>query len=234
MSLSYQINTTDGTFGGYLALPKNASTNNPAPGIVVLQEIFGVNGFMRDTCDWLAENGYCALCPDLFWRIEPGIDLTDQNGADLKRAFELFGIFDVDRGMTDAAKSIAALRAHPVCNGVVGTLGYCLGGKLAFLSATRTDSDASVSYYGVSIDELLDEAGAIKKPLLMHMAKEDEFVPPSAQKAIVSALEGNPLVEIEQYAGRSHAFARAGGAHYHAGDAKRANARTLSFFMTNL
>ncbi len=225
MSRSMQIQVPDGVFGGYLALP----AQTPAPGIVVLQEIFGVNKVMRETCDWLAQNGFAAFCPDLFWRIEPGIDLTDQNDADLKRAFELFGLFDVDTGMTDIAASITALRQHPACSGRVGTMGYCLGGRLAYLAATRTGTDASVSYYGVAIRDSLDEAKNIKKPLLLHIAGKDEFVPPEDQKAVISALEANPLVTIYTYPQCHHAFARPGGAHYDAAAAKLANTRSLAF-----
>lgn len=230
MSRSMLIQVPDGAFNGYLALP----AKTPAPGIVVLQEIFGVNQVMRDTCDWLASNGFAAFCPDLFWRIEPGIDITDSNDADLKRAFELFGLFDVDAGMADIAASITALRAHRFCSGMVGTIGYCLGGKLAYLSATRTDTDASVSYYGVAINEALDEAKNITKPLLLHIAGQDEFVPPEAQKKVISALDPNPLVTIYNYPDCHHAFARKGGAHYDAQASKLANARSLAFLHTAL
>ena len=225
MSSSMQIQVPDGSFGGYLALP----AQTPAPGVVVLQEIFGVNQVMRDTCDWLAENGFAAFCPDLFWRIEPGIDLTDQNDADLKRAFELFGLFDVETGMTDIAASLTALRQHPACAGKAGTIGYCLGGRLAYLASTRTDTEASVSYYGVAIKDSLDEARNIKTPLMLHIAGQDEFVPPEDQKTVISALQSNPLVTIYTYPDCHHAFARPGGAHYDAEAAKLANARSLSF-----
>ncbi len=230
MSKTMQITASDGSFSGYLALPASL----PAPGVVVLQEIFGVNYAMREICDGLAANGYCALCPDLFWRIEPGIDITDKTGEELKRAFGLFGLFDVDAGMTDIANSIAALRKRGACNGLVGTLGYCLGGKLAYLAATSTDTNGSVSYYGVGIDAHLDEARNIQTPLLMHIAGKDEFVPPSARKKIISHLKDNPLVEIYTYPQRDHAFARPGGAHFHEKDAALANGRSLSFLQRAL
>src|ERR1700743_1049777 len=107
---------------------------------------------MRGVCDDLATRGYLAICPDLFWRIEPGIDITDQTEAEWQRAFALFNAFDVDAGVKDIAATIATVRQDPGCNGKVGAVGFCLGGTLAYLTATRTDSDATVGYYGIGID----------------------------------------------------------------------------------
>ena len=171
-----------GEFGAYIALPDTT----PAPGIVVAQEIFGVNQVMRDICDWLAGQGYVAACPDLFWRIEPGIQLTDKTEAEWARAFELFNLFDVDKGIEDMKKTLTQLRGHEACNGRAGTIGYCLGGKIAYLMATRSDADCNVSYYGVGLDELLGEAWQIRKPLLLHMASKDQFVPPEQQEQVAS------------------------------------------------
>lgn len=224
------IKTPDGAFSAYVARPSATK----APAVVVIQEIFGVNAVMRETADWLAGEGYLAICPDLFWRIEPGIDITDKTKAEWDRAFELFGLFDADKGVNDIAATIDTIRADPGCSGKVGAVGYCLGGKLAYLTAARTDIDASVSYYGVGLDALTGEAAGIKKPLLMHIAGEDGFVPKEAQAAIHAALDGHPLITIHDYPGRDHAFARHGGEHYDAADAGKANARTLAFFRGNL
>jgi carboxymethylenebutenolidase len=220
------IHTADGDFQAYVAKP----AAERAPAIVVLQEIFGVNAVMRAVCDNLAAHGYLAVCPDLFWRIEPGIDITDQSEADWKRAFELFGAFDVEAGMSDIAATIATVRADPRCTGKVGAIGFCLGGLLAFLTATRTDSDATVGYYGVNIDKYLPEADKLVNPLLLHVAEEDEFVPKPAQELILAVLQNHPKVEIHTYPGRDHAFARKGGAHFHAADAALAEGRTLALF----
>lgn len=225
-----QIDGPDGTFSGYLALPKGGK----GPGIVVLQEIFGVNEVMRDIADNLAAQGYVALCPDLFWRIEPGIDITDKTDTDMARAFELFGLFDMETGIKDVTATIKHLRNLDACTGKVGAVGYCLGGMMAYLTATRTDIDASVGFYGVNIQTLLDEASNIKKPLALHIAGNDEFVPAEAQDQIVSGLADNKHVELFQYPGRDHAFARSGGAHFHQADADSANTRTLNFFKKNL
>ncbi len=224
------IQGPDGSFSGYLATP--ASGNGP--GVVVIQEIFGVNDVMRGICDELAGEGFVALCPDLFWRIEPGIQLTDKTEAEWKRAFELFGTFDVDAGVKDIAATLTALRAVEACNGKAGAIGYCLGGQLAYLAAARTDSDASVGYYGVNIQEKLDEQANIKRPLMLHIAGKDEFVPPEAQDKIKAGLAGNSQVTIHSYPDRDHAFAREGGAHFHKEDAALANDRTATFLKTHL
>ena len=183
---------------------------------------------MRDVCDWLASEGYLACCPDIFWRIEPGIQLTDKTEAEWARAFELFGLFDVDKGIEDLKATLAHLRGRAECTGKVGSIGYCLGGKLAFLMATRSDADCNVSYYGVGLDELLGEADNITKPLMLHIASEDQFVPPEAQAAIKARLAGHPQVVIHVHEGRNHAFARPGGEHYHKEAADFANGCSLA------
>lgn len=224
------IAAQDGQFSAYVARPEAAV----APAIVVIQEIFGVNAVMRGVCDDLAARGYLAVCPDLFWRIEPGIDITDQSDAEWKRAFELFNAFDVDAGVKDIAATIDQVRGAAGCNGKVGAVGFCLGGLLAFLTATRTDADASVGYYGVGIERYTAEAERLATPLLLHIAEEDQFVPKPAQALVIAALKNHPQVEIHTYPGRDHAFARKGGAHYDAQAAALAEGRTLNFFKHHL
>ncbi|MBI1180412.1 MAG: dienelactone hydrolase family protein [Alphaproteobacteria bacterium] len=228
--INIQAKDGSGTFMGYLAKPKGGK----GPGIVVIQEIFGVNSFVRETADWLASQGYIALAPDLFWRQEPGIQLTDKTEQDWARAFELFNGFDIDKGIEDIGSTIDALRNMDGCTGKVGAVGYCLGGLLAYLTAARTSVDAAVGYYGVSINERLDEAKGIRKPLLLHVPEEDGFVSKDAQKAMHAGLDGNSRVTLYDYPGRDHAFARTGGEHYHEADAKTANQRTLDHFAANL
>lgn len=230
MSETLTITTPDGDFAAYVARPQAEN----APAIVVIQEIFGVNKVMRDIADGLASQGYVAIVPDLFWRIEPGIDITDQSEAEWKRAFELFNAFDVDAGVSDIAATINTARTLPGVNGKVGAVGYCLGGLLAFLTATRTDADAAVSYYGVGLEKHVGEAEKLAHPLLMHIAEKDQFVPPEAQQVILNALKDHPQIEVHTYAGRDHAFAREGGAHYDAADAAKANGRSLTFFQKAL
>lgn len=232
MTKTITIQAQDGgSFSAYVAVPAGAG---PFPAVVVIQEIFGVNGVMRTICDGLAKEGYIAVCPDLFWRQEPDIQLTDRSEAEWQRAFELFGGFDVDLGVEDLKSTLVAARALEGASGKAGSIGYCLGGKLAYLMATRSDSDANVSYYGVGLDELLGEAGKISKPLLMHIAEKDKFVPPEAQKKIVDALLNKPHVKLHVYQGVDHAFARVGGEHYDGAMAETANDRTRRHLKAHL
>jgi len=224
------ISTPDGSFDGYLALPAGRS----GPGLVVIQEIFGVNQVMRDFCDFFASHGFVAFCPDLFWRIEPGIDITDQTEEEWAQAFDLFGKFDKSKGIEDITASLEMMKSLGAVSGKVGTVGYCLGGYMAYISSTRTDTDASVGYYGVSIQDSLDESGSIKNPLMLHIAEKDEFVSPEDQQEIRQGLADNTLVTIHSYADQDHAFARPKGAHYNKAAADLANERTINFFNQHL
>jgi len=125
-----------GTFSAHLALPRE--TTNPAPCVIVIQEIFGINQGIKEKCAWLASQGFIAIAPDLFWRIEPNIELSDQVPEELARAFELFGEFNVDLGVQDL-KSTVDLAREIGAIGKVGCLGYCLGGKLSYLMACHSD-----------------------------------------------------------------------------------------------
>lgn len=232
MSERMRFVAPDGEFSAYIARPAG---DGPRPAVVVIQEIFGVNAVMREICEELASwCGYLAVCPDLFWRLEPGIDITDQTQAEWDKAMDLMNRFDVDKGVEDIRLVIDQLRKSGDCNGKVGAVGYCLGGKLAFLTAARTDADASVAYYGVGLDAHLAEAAGLERPLMLHIAEEDQFVPKAAQAKIVAALEGEPKVTLHAYPGRDHAFARQGGKHFHQADAALANERTAAFFKTHL
>ncbi len=219
-----------GQFTAYLAKPASGK----GPGIVVCQEIFGVNRVMRDVCDRLAGAGAFAICPDLFWRQEPGIQISDRTEAEWQQAFALYKGFDEAKGVEDLKATLAYARAIPGASGKVGSVGYCLGGKLAYLMATRTDADASVGYYGVGIEGALEEAGNIKKPLMLHIAAKDSYCPPEAQAKIRSGLAGNAKVTIHVYDGMEHAFARPGGQHFDKAAAELANKRSADFFKAHL
>jgi carboxymethylenebutenolidase len=221
-----------GSFGAYLATP--AATSGRSSGVVLIQEIFGVNKVMRDLADGLARHGYVVLCPDLFWRQEPGIQITDQTEAEWAKAFSLYKGFDEAKGVDDLKSTLAHLRKLPACAGKVGAVGYCLGGKLAYLMATRSDVDCSVGYYGVAIEAALEEAKAIKKPLMLHIAEKDQFCPPQAQAKVKDALKDNSHVTLHSYPGVDHAFARLGGQHYDKKSAELANQRTAEFFKKTL
>lgn len=224
------VNGPDGQFSAYVAEPRAT----PAPGLIVIQEIFGVNQVMRDLCDQFAARGYLAICPDLFWRLEPGVQLTDKTDAEWQKAFDLMGRFDVDTGVEDLKATLHHLRGMESCTGLAGSVGYCLGGKLAYLMATRSDADCTVAYYGVGIDQLVGEAQNINRPLLMHMATEDRFVPKEAQQTMLDNLQDHPFVTIYVYEGNDHAFAREGGEHYDPEAAEQANKRSLDFLRQHL
>ena len=219
-----------GSFTGYLARPASGA----GAGILVIQEIFGVNRVMRDLCDGFAAAGYFALCPDLFWRQQPGIQITDKTEAEWAKAFELYKGFDVAKGVEDLKASLQVLRKTPGCNGKAGSVGYCLGGKLAYLMATRSDADCNLGYYGVAIEADLAEASRIARPLMLHIAEKDQFVPAAAQAQIKDALKANARVTIHVYPGMDHAFARVGGQHYDKASADSANGRTAAFFRQHL
>jgi carboxymethylenebutenolidase len=233
MNKEIKIKATDGSgsFGAFLSFPEKKL---PAPAIIIIQEIFGVNKNMRDICEKISQMGYLAICPDLFWRQEPGIQLTDQSEAEWARAFQLYQGFDVGKGVDDLKATLSFVRENKGCSGKVGSLGYCLGGKLAYLMATRSDADCNVAYYAVGIDEILNEAVNIIKPLLMHIAEKDKYVPPAAQVKIIQTLGKNKQVEIHTYPGADHAFSRIGGEHYDSNAAQLANDRTAKFLAAKL
>ncbi|HKD47144.1 MAG TPA: dienelactone hydrolase family protein, partial [Rhizomicrobium sp.] len=162
------------------------------------------------------------------------IQLTDKSDADWKKALDLMGRFDIDEGIVDIQSTVDYLRALPGCTGKVGALGYCLGGQLAFLTAARTDADAAVGYYGVNIQNRLEEAKNINHPLMLHIAEADEYVPPPAQAKIEDGLKGNAHITIHRYPLMNHAFARVGGAHYDKAMADHANIRSATFFRQHL
>jgi carboxymethylenebutenolidase len=224
------INGRDGDFSAYLSTPAVAS----GPGLLVIQEIFGVNQSMRQMCDDFAAQGFVALCPDTFWRQEPGIQITDKSDEEWQKAFKLFQGFDIEKGVEDLKDTLAALRKLDACNGKAGSVGYCLGGKMAFLMATRSDADCNVGYYGVGLDELLGEANAITRPLMLHVAEKDEYCPPEAQAKLRDGLGSHPQATMHFYPGMPHAFARAGGVHYDADAATLANGRTYDFLKQHL
>ncbi|WP_416907332.1 MAG: dienelactone hydrolase family protein [Polymorphobacter sp.] len=228
MTETIQINSLDGSggFDAYAAGPTPARA-----GVIVIQEIFGINPGIQQMVDRWGALGYRAVAPDLFWRLEPGVSLDADTPDDLQRAFDLYGRFDVDLGITDIAATIKALR-DAGCE-KVGVVGYCLGALLAYLTACRADSDASVGYYGVGIDGRLEEADAIAQPLMLHIATEDGFVSKEAQAAVHARLNAHPRCTLHDYAA-DHAFARAIGSSRVPDLAELADRRTAAFFRDNL
>ena len=213
-----------GGFRGYLALPEAGG----GPGLLIEQEVFGVNASLRAVADLFAEEGYVCLVPDLFWRMEPGVDLG-YGEHDFAKALDLYRRFDVDQGLADIGAALDLLRALPECTGKVAAMGFCLGGKLAYLTAARHDIDAAVSFYGVGIEEALDESGGIACPVLMHFAAEDSYVPQAAVDAVAAHFADRPAVRIHRYPGVDHAFYNHDRSDaYHRPSAMIAHSRTIA------
>lgn len=219
----------DKNFGAYVARPASA----PKAAIIVIQEIFGVNAGIRRKCDRLAEEGYLAVAPDLFWRLEPGIELDPDVEPEFQRALDLMGKFNQDQGIRDIEATIHHIRRQESL-AKVGCVGYCLGGRLAYMTAARTDVNASVGYYGVGIDGLLNEKHAIAHPLLLHVPTEDGFVDKDTQKAMHDGLDDHPKVTLYDYEGLDHGFATEFGKRRSEEAANLADSRTSAFFAENL
>jgi carboxymethylenebutenolidase len=226
------IKSRDGAFGAYISRPQTL----PAPAVVVLQELFGVNADIRKTCDELAEQGFLAVAPDLFWRQEPGVDLSNvTSDVDWQHGLRLYAGYDRDAGAKDVKDTVDAVRKLPECNGKVAVLGYCLGALMVFLTAVRCHGvDAAVAYHGGDTEKYLGEVDGLNAPLLMHLAEEDEFISKGAQAAIKAALARKQNATVYSYPGQNHAFSRHGGAHYNAEAAALAHERTYAFLNRQL
>lgn len=231
MSLNETIPTLEGdaSFGAYLARPEGEAKG----AIIVIQEIFGVNPGIRQKCDKLAAEGWLAVAPDLFWRLQPGIELDPDIPAEFNQALEWMEKFDQDAGIRDIEATIHHIR-RTLGVAKVGCVGYCLGGRLAYMTAARTDIDASVGYYGVGIDGLLGEMHAISKPLMLHIPTADAFVPPETQAAMHTALDDHPRVTLHDYEGLDHGFATETGRRRNEEAATLADSRTAAFFAAHL
>ncbi len=231
-----QIPADDGRhFDAYVALPAGTGLG---PGLVLLQYICGVNQVMRALADGFARLGYVVLVPDLYWRQGANIVLIDDpsrpDAKEQARALELNNAFDDAAASRDLQASLSLLRGHARCDGRVGALGYCLGGRLAYLMATRTDVDCAVGYYPVNLQNYLEEAGRITRPLMLHMAAQDMLVPEPVREQICQALNESPQVDIRIHPGVNHAFALPGGPNFSAEAAKSANTASEAFLARHL
>ena len=222
--------STDGQgFMAYVARP----SGEPNAAVVVIQEIFGVNAGIRRKCDLLAEQGYLAVAPDLFWRLEPGIQLDPDIEPEFQQALDYMGKFNADGGVRDIQSTIDWARGE-TGEKKVGAVGYCLGGKLAYMTAARTDVDASVGYYAVGVPDMLGEAKAIANPLMLHIPTADGFVDAKAQEAMHDGLDSHPRVTLHDYAGLDHGFATQFGKRRDEDGAQLADSRTDKFFKEHL
>jgi carboxymethylenebutenolidase len=224
------IESPDARFHAYIARPAKL----PAPAVVVLQELFGVNADIRATYDELATQGFIAIAPDLFWRQEPDVDLDVRSEADWQHGLRLYAAYDRDAGVKDIIATVRTAAGLPGSTGKVALHGYCLGALMAFITAARHDVDAAVAYHGSDTEKYIGEIGGLHAPLLMHLGEEDEFISKAAQAEIKAALAGKANATVHSYPGQRHAFSRHNGAHYNAEAAALANGRTREFLNQQL
>jgi carboxymethylenebutenolidase len=218
------VDTADGSFDGYLALPVSAS----GPGLVVLPEVYNSNEWVRAVADSYAADGYVVLAPDIYWRQGPRQYLPyTPEGQQRGRALSTVLEADIDRAMGDIGRCVETLRRRPGVNGKVGVIGYCLGGKLAFLAGARLPVDAVVIYYGVRMVPYLDEARALTAPTIMHFGDGDVHIPPEMYRTIRDRVAGMKNVAVHLYPGAGHGFARFGQSTCEPAAADLARARTL-------
>lgn len=223
----------DALFNAYVAKP----TGKTKAAMIVIPEIFGVNEGIRQKCDKWAAAGYLAVAIDIFWRFAPGVELDPDVEAQLQEAFGYFGQYEPNDGVKDIEAAIHAIRLGELGAPAVqkvGCVGYCLGGRLAYMAAARTDIDASVGYYGVMIDTMLGESHAIANPLMLHIPTADHFVGPEAQAAIHAGLDSHPKVVLHDYQGLDHGFAAEMGNRRDESGAQLADSRTVAFFAEHL
>ena len=224
------IEGRDGMFNAYVARPKTL----PASIVVVLQELFGVNADIRKTCDELAEQGFLAVAPDLFWRQEPGVDFSVTSEADWQHGLRLYQAYDRDAGVRDISDTLDTMAKLPECTGKIAVQGYCLGALMTFLTAVRCHVDAAVAYHGADTEKYLGEVDNLSAPLLMHLGEEDELISKPAQAQIKAALASKENATVYSYPGQRHAFARHNGEHYNSAAAALANGRTSEFLHQQL
>lgn len=231
MTTNTQIPTLDGSgsIPAYVSRPEG----KPRGAIIVIQEIFGVNPGIRQKADDWAALGYLGVAPDVFWRQKPGLEFNPDVPEEFQEAVGYMMKHDFDLGIQDVEAVIHWIRRE---EGVpkVGLVGFCMGGKVAYMAAARTDIDASVGYYGVGIDQMLNESHAIANPLMLHVPTADGFVPPASQKAMHDGLDGNHHVTLHDYEGLDHGFADTFGDRRNEEGARLADQRTADFFAKNV
>jgi carboxymethylenebutenolidase len=224
------VPASDGdSFDAHLALPDSRK----GPGILLFHEALGTTDYLRSVADRLAELGYVVLAPDVFWRQERNVSLAhDEPG--MMRAGELLGGFDAEATTTDMSGALEFLREQPEVSGSVGVVGHCFGGVMAYLVACAAGPDCAVSYYGVGIDQALDQASKLECPTLFHFGTDDAFVPVDTVVRLRDELTRLPNVQFETYDGAGHAFDNPHAPWHDRDAAARAWASTKSFLGDHL
>lgn len=232
-SRAEQIRAPDGgEFQGHLALPKSGS----GPGMVVIQEIFGVNHYIKGACERLANLGYVALAPDLYWRLSPGIAIDEKDPGGLQMAFGLVGRLDFAKAGEDATAALEHLRGLPeVTGGKAGILGFCLGGGVSYMVAALSDPVTCVSYYGSAVPNALGLAAQVRCPILFQFGGDDDYIPADKQQAVREAFAHHPGTEFHVHEGAGHAFDNHNAAAmHHERAAREAWAQTADFLKRTL
>jgi carboxymethylenebutenolidase len=216
-------------FAGYLALPPAGH----GPGLVLLQEIFGVNAHIRAVAEQYALDGFVVLAPDVFWRQAPRVELG-YTGGDWERAIALMKAYAAQEAIDDLAATVKTLRArHEVGGRKVGAAGYCMGGRLAYLAAATAGVDAAVPFYGGGIHLQLERAATITCPVQFHYAEHDANIPLTAVEQVRQAFAGK-AAEVHVYPGAHHGFNCWARDSYHAPSAALAHGRALAFLAERL
>lgn len=223
------INVSDGFFDGYLALPPTGQ----GPGMLVIQEIFGVNDHIRAVADKLAAEGYVVLAPDLFWRMKHDVELGYE-GNDLEQAMDYYERFDEVKGISDLRHAADALRNHKACTGRIGAMGFCLGGKLAFRLAGATNLNVAICYYGGGIENHIPESEKIKCKILLHFGETDSHILMSTVDKLRESFEAKPNFAIEVYPGVGHGFNCDARSSYDSEAAELAWARSIELLAREL
>lgn len=221
---------SDGEMASYLAMPDS----KPRGAVIAIMEIWGVNETMKALAEEFAAAGFICLVPDLFWRLEAGVQLSERNPEDVQKAFDLYYHFDYDQGVVDLEATAGFLRAMPEGNGKAAAVGYCLGGKMCYLMCCRTDIDCAVAYYGTYIEHSIKEVGNLARPFMLHQSLKDRWVQPEVNQFIERKLSSSPLVTIYKYPEAGHAFARKGSEAYREADSILALRRTCDFLADHL
>jgi carboxymethylenebutenolidase len=210
-----------------MALPRKGR----GPGVVVIQEIYGVTESLRKACDALAARQFTVIAPDLYWRQKPDTVLAE---TDAETARAMRAKTDDNQASDDVAVAIDFLRKHEACTGRVGVTGYCWGGMISYLTAVRHQPDAAVCYYGVGIDKHLDLAKNLSCHMMLHYAGKDPYAGPAVAAQVRETYKDDSRVQVWEYPDAGHAFARPGGAHFDAKAADLAGMRTVSFLVDRL